>query len=98
MRLDIPEDEFVSLRLEVDHLKSQLVVAHTMAMDWRQRCKAAEQQCAHLHKQLETVRRKLQAKAGQKTPRATDPGDAILDWLQAQEDDDEREVDSPHLE
>jgi hypothetical protein len=93
MRFDIPKDELVSLRLEVDHLKSQLVVAHTMAMDWRQRCQAAEQQCARLHKQLETARRKLHAKAGQKTPRATDPGDAILDWLQAQENDHECEVD-----
>jgi hypothetical protein len=91
MALQIDEasaQEISRLRRELAHVNEQLVVEHAMTLDWRQRYQACEKARASLETKLNTARRKLQAKAGQGTRRATDPGDAILDWRESQDTED----------
>jgi hypothetical protein len=91
MEMDNQDVVIAGLRRELAHVHEQLRVEHTMTLDYRARYEACEKQRASLEKKLNTARRKLQTKSGQAARRATDPGDAILDWLQEQDTEDEQD-------
>lgn len=85
---DSLEHQIARLERELAHVQEQATVAHTMAMSWKARCLEAEKARDSLAHKLETARRKLQVKAEKATRRASDPADQMLDWLQAQDEDE----------
>jgi hypothetical protein len=56
MERETTTEELVSLRRELAHVSEQCRVAHSMAMEWRQRCLASEEHCRRLQKKLDRKR------------------------------------------
>jgi len=50
---ETPEQEVTRLRHELSHVSEQTTIAHHMAMSWRQRCLASEEQCRRLQKKFD---------------------------------------------
>jgi hypothetical protein len=53
-----PEQEVVRLRHELAHVNEQATVAHSMAMEWRQRARAAEEQCQRLERKYYNLKKR----------------------------------------
>jgi hypothetical protein len=58
MNLDTPADDVSSLRRELEHVSQQAIVSHRMAMDWRRRALAAEEQCRRLERKYRNLKKR----------------------------------------